>query len=255
MRKPLFHSAQSTQSRLNKPPPKSNKDKDITEHDRKCAQDLASSLTRAGRVTRIPHVRVWSRAFRDLRKINKIPDKDVVHCVQWYCAHVKDQYTPLVCSAEQFRTKYPAIVEAMLRYSRDNPDVIISEAAQRIVKDLTRLKWPSKVVESLPAFVQLSLDNLTKLLDKMEFILQNKSLENLYGVVRSVINRLPPAETYIKQWWEQKFPLLKKFPKTRLDTCVWSIHHKDFTNVVRAWIHDYCGRDDVWFRILQEIVK
>lgn len=93
----------------------SKKDEGLTEHDRKCAQNLAVYLVRTKQIVRVPQVKVWARSFRDLRIKDAEPNDNVRKTVEWYLVRGTDKYTPVVHSADGFRRKYKAIRAAMIR--------------------------------------------------------------------------------------------------------------------------------------------
>lgn len=246
--KPLFHhpghNPRKTKVARRSPP--------VTDHDVRCARDLALLLVRHQWVTRSPRVTLWAQSFRALRTIAGISDTEVRKVLDWYVHHLADRFTPKVQSAEAFRDKFPKIREAMLRKQQDDPEVEATPAAIGLHLALASLKWPGKVHKQMLPFVQLSLDRYDKFCDllRRKTCLEDRRVARAAEVVsRNLSSRL----TFVRKWWEDHFSLVKKYPNTRLSTVAFAVDHKDFTVMGRRWVQDYCGRPDLWDQIVKEI--
>jgi hypothetical protein len=174
--------------------------------------------------------------------------------LDWYCAHVGQQYVPVSYSARSFRDKFLRIEEAAARDAAKNPSVEVSTQARAIVTRLTaHTDWPSPAKEELPTAVQLSLDSYTAFRNRL--MLTAAAGGKLTGLAVRLTNTLGNPVTFVEGWFEDVADWIRRYPKAKLvPKQVPYIDNEKFQELCRNEANEY-GDARLWDKLYKELIQ
>ena len=224
--------------------------KDITDFDIQCATLLAQAVIINNKYTKIPSVKTWARAFRDLRKISKIEESRIKKVLLWYIENINHSRAPAAWCGKTFRDKFLRIEMCMEISEKKCHSIAISENARKIVTRISHLHWPSAVANDLPKFVQASINNHKEFTQKL-----NKYLKTKQSRIAELLRDSAPRDTIIEQWWLKLYPLFKKYPNTDMSNYIWCATHKIVIAQYDKIIMEYCAKPNMAKTLIMEIMK
>lgn len=180
--------------------------------------------------------KTWAKEFRFLRIA--YPDCDLDSILNWYLANIGKEYIPQAFSAKSFRLKFNKIIAAKERADRDNPNVVITDKAEKIYQSISHLNWPSGTGDELRQAVQITLTTYQNTLNTLAGILEripekvNGARNPLHKLVTYISDGLPTSSTFVTNWvrdlhsvashfknnWKGKF--IKSAPKKSTDRSI-----------------------------------
>lgn len=224
-----------------------------TGQDKDNADRLYQAVFAAGKVVNRRWSKLdWAKQFTLLRI--GCAGADCSENLEWYCAHIGDQYVPQAWSAKSFRLKYPAIICAHERWLKKNPTVEITDHAKQVFGYIKRLNWPKGSAANLPAAIQLSLDNYRKFIRPIHLLSEGKGPFRLLS--KGIIHRWGEARHVVQKHFENVWRGVKKWEAWSGDIFryVWS-PAEDSVRQIGLGLAVKWGKQNQWDELLKEIEK
>lgn len=205
---------------------------------------------------KMPSSTVKSQAheFRKLRELDKIPKDQITLALNWWIENRKDQYTPRVRDAKEFRTKFQRIIDAINRNGQQQ--VEISQEAKTIFSNVRGMGWPKGSIETLPTAIQLSLDrarefrsNLLKYKNRLnKETTDRRAVENVLASFGNIVtfteNWFNSVHSRIANWSAWDGNVVKE---------AFDPNSRKFDSMGKQWVTEYRGESKFWNTIKEQV--
>ncbi len=241
-------------------------DTNTTDFDKEIATILEQAVRtyKKPRKTGVTNARpsTWANHIRLLRTRDAIPEIDIRQVMEWYVAHMGEEYVPEVYSGEAFRRKFAAIESRVGRDLVGN--VVVGQDAQGIAMRLTAIGWPAGCREHIPAATQVCLAAYTEWFVKRDAFITKLSQDNFtfdrvaewarhLKLGRHLQQTMPSATHFVQQWMEGVYARVKGWDGWNGDFTPLLFHSgaKKFRRMGRAWAEKYANDPDRWDRFCE----
>lgn len=218
------------------------------------ADRLYNAVRSAGKRTQRSWSRKsWAQEFRRLHdeEVNETYSGEVL---DWFCAHIGQEYVPQTWSAKSFRLEFSKVEAAMERDRKRNPVVTVSANATKIVNRIKHLHWPKGSATQLPIVVQLSIDKIQKFRKHLlNRVMPDSPLASLSGKVRAAVRAYEHViEVYLKNNVYRRIAHWEKW-NGNLIPYAWSPQSESVMANGRELAKKFTGKSENWDKLLKEI--
>jgi hypothetical protein len=221
--------------------------------DLKAAQQLRDGLISRHKQGTPWSKRGWANQIRLLREgLGDAAEERISSALEWYLAHLGDDYLPVAFSAAGFREKFDRIESAKSRHEKRNPAPVQPDESTRFILDQLAMAGGPVCSEHLPAAVQKSLDSLRAFALKVEGLqktLDRKS--DLFSFIQRIHHELN-VDHIVQHWFEDVARRLKKWKDWHGSIMDFVIRadHPEFAKMGQRWSMEYCGDGSYWNRLV-----
>lgn len=194
----------------------------------------------------------WADYFRLL--IKERSEAEVERVLSWFELHAGDRWTPVVCSAKQFRDKFEQLLNACDRHEEDRPTVQVTDEARTISETLGDLAWPGDEKKDELVLIQRSLDGFREWMNLVRMARKNPKLAGICDWLLAVHG---DARMFACSWVESvhRTAWTNERWAGKLGRHAASVRHPRFQKIASAWISEYKGtRGDWWSWFEQEFM-
>jgi hypothetical protein len=181
----------------------------------------------------------------------------VEKALDWWEAHCKQQYTPVIHSAATFRSKFLAL-EAAMRRSQDLPAevVVIGSAAGELASTLrSTLYWPKGSESQLEDCVQRSYDAYSAHLSTLKRVVSESTSKRLASTASHLIASLGSAKAVTASWMRRQNEQVQEWESWSGKLQAISLESKRFDKWMREEVERFCGKASRWDDLKQEMEK
>lgn len=236
--------------------------------------DAAAALEKA--VRRLPQRKTgingakpstWIEHLRLLRVKDKIPQKDISRVMEWYTAHIGEEFVPMAFSGEAFRKKWEALERAC---DRDKIMAVteITPQAIAVADRLKMLGWPKGSAKTLPGATQACLTAYAAWSARRTAFTARLEAGNLLGYTKDVLKRLlsfgrhlknivPGGEHFVDGWLRGVHGRVHEWVEWNgnLNYDIFTPTHKRFTAIGRGWAQAYANDSMWWDQFIEAMNK
>lgn len=185
----------------------------------------------------------WSLQFAGLRK--RLDDLSRIQTtLDWYCEHLGQPYTPYAFCAKTFVKKFLQIEVLAKRPVA----VSVTELDPILLRTIQRLGWPRLQEQTLPASIQLTLQQRHGLLEKQEPLLQKPKTHGFFPLLelaKQVRVWLSNELDFTVRWYEQKQKQVRGWADWSGNALSLSFRQtgKEFIALVNQWSRELIQSD------------
>jgi hypothetical protein len=246
-------------------PPESKPSKNSpTSEDAARARLLAQTIKKHRKAQAPISIPLWSKHFRDLREVLKVPDKTADAVLGWYCTRYAGKYIPRVFSAKGFLENYDRIYLAMER--EVGPQVQITEEAIKICSYLMNRSWPKGSKSQLPQVMQTSLAEYKAFRNQILALasamradpLAHPELKNVRSLLLYFADRLKsltPAYFLGEYWFDEVHQRVSNWESWSGNLEGFAFHRdaKQFQKFGRGIAESFCAKGDRWDALMEAL--
>ena len=206
----------------------------------------------------------WGRHIQLLHTKDKISQETIKTVLQWYCAHIADEFTPHAYSGEAFRKKFDKIEDQMKRiFSTTLENIIPSPQATRIAEQVSGMGWPKGSEKTLSRACQACLSAYQEWWRGVHLFLirleqeKNKNDETFLRFGRYLESCAADPAYFIMKWmgWVNYKVQNWKDWDGGFSSFLFRPESKQFKTMGRGWANDFAGDFDLWDRFCETMNK
>jgi DNA-binding MarR family transcriptional regulator len=219
------------------------------------ARQLYKTIKALGLTTvKKPNKGAWARPVDKLMETDHQDPATILRVLQWYAENGTGRYTPKVRDAIEFRRKFPALLQAIERTTGEDAteeELVITEDAQRVLKDLRMAIWPPDLDANLPTLVQRSLTNSQAIaamaVTALRTLPEDDRVHRFIMAKRATLFSSSLDRTL--QWFRSKH--LRGVDHIQAADLVLSIDHPDYQKHGARESMEYSGKTTLWTKTME----
>lgn len=210
----------------------------------------------------------WAVEIKRLRLEIDDGKKRITRALDWYQKNCNARGSPKIRSGASFRKLFEWLEQCVDK--EQGPQVRVSEEAMKIVTKLQGVQWPKSSGSMLAASVQISLERITELREKLYRILhiQEKRLStpekpgiisgdalSRMNFTKEVLSNIGGPSDFVYRWHMTIWHKVINWKEWSgdLDYFTFSLDHQTFQREGEGWSITRSGRPNRWTDLMEAI--